>query len=246
MNKSQASMHATSPLAALADPTDHVLNTADSFGFNFGIEPPPQFGTSGNDTMTAFSGGTAAKPSHTYGGDGNDKITGSSGVDVISGGNDDDLIQGVGGHDTLSGGNGKDIVYGGGDFDKLSGGNGDDWVAAAYNSKGAVLDGGIGNDTLVGSFMGATLNGGIGNDFLIARVAFNGATESFYDGGAGWDVMVLDKAMPGSDAFIETTASGDHVLHWISKTGQVQTDHVANIEQFNVGGTLYTWDQLLA
>ncbi len=223
--------------------------SADSFTFSWDTDPLATYGTSGNDTLNAKSGGTAAHASRTYGGEGNDKINGSSGVDKMYGGDGDDVISGKGGNDLLSGGDGNDILWGGGNFDKLLGGDGNDWLAAAQGSKGSVLDGGAGSDTLVGSSMGATLNGGEGNDFLVAAFAGNGAGESHYNGGSGWDVLSLPRTWNVSEqmkeAWIEQDANGEYVLHWFSHGGHEQTDFVSGIEQFNIYGTLYTFDQLL-
>lgn len=224
--------------------------SADSFTFNYDTDPLATYGTGGNDTLTAKSGGTAAHASRTYGGEGNDTIKGSSGVDKMYGGGGNDIIDAVGGHDLLSGGDGDDILWGGGNFDKLLGGDGNDWLAADLGSTGSILDGGKGSDTLQGSHMGATLFGGEGNDFLIAQVAYNGASESAYHGGAGWDVLSLPKAWNVSEqmkeAWIDQDANGQYVLHWFSQGGHEQTDVVSGIEQFNIYGTLYSFDQLLA
>lgn len=223
--------------------------TADSFNFNYDVDPLSTYGTSGNDTLTAKSGGTAAHASRTYGGEGNDTITGSAGYDKMYGGDGNDLIDAQGGHDTLSGGDGNDILWGGGDFDVLLGGEGNDWLAADSMSKGSVLDGGKGSDTLVGSHMGATVNGGEGNDFLMTSIAYNGAAESHYNGGSGWDVLSLPKTWNISEqmkeAWITQEADGDYVLHWFGHGSQEQTDYVSGIEQFNIYGTLYTLEQLL-
>jgi Ca2+-binding RTX toxin-like protein len=235
---------AMSPIAAIPFQTN-----SDTFIFNYDTDPLATYGTSGNDTLTAKAGGTAARASRTYGGEGNDKITGSSGYDKLYGGAGNDVITGKGGHDLLSGGAGNDILWGGGDFDVLQGGAGNDWLAAGSMSKGSVLDGGAGSDTLVGSSMGATLNGGEGNDFLVAAFAGNGAGESHYNGGAGWDVLSLPKTWNVSEqmkeAWIEQDGNGQYVLHWFSHGGHEQTDLVSGIEQFNIYGTLYTFDQLL-
>ena len=229
-----------SPLAGFA--------ISDFDSFNFGFSPLTQFGTNGNDTMTALAGGTAANPSFTYGLDGDDKITGSAGIDTIYGGAGKDILQGVGGHDKLDGGNGDDYVYGGGDGDILKGGAGDDYVAGALSAKNVIVEGGAGNDTVAGSRGGGgIIDGGIGNDFLMIRATHPGDADNHYIGGSGWDVAYLDRllAAPGEDAWIDVNAQGDYVLHWMAKGGQMQTDIVEGIEQFSIAGTLYTFDQLL-
>ena len=238
---------ANSPIIAQqSGQAGYIVSTFDAFQFE--LSPLTQFGTNGNDTMTALSGGTISAPSITYGLDGDDKITGSTGVDVIYGGAGKDVLQGVGGHDKLDGGTGNDTIWGGGDGDILKGGAGDDYLAGALSAKNVILEGGAGNDSLVGSYGGGgIIDGGIGNDFFMIRATGSGGADNRYIGGSGWDVASLDRLLvaPNQEAWIDVNAQGDHVLHWMARNGQMQTDIVEGIEQFNIAGTLYTFDQLL-
>jgi Ca2+-binding RTX toxin-like protein len=240
INQTIASQTAPTTLAGYA------MTTVDSFVFE--LSPLTQIGTNGNDTMTALAGGTAAKPSITYGLDGDDKITGSAGIDHIYGGEGKDILQGVGGHDKIDGGGGNDIVWGGGDGDILKGGAGDDYVAADAFSKNVTLEGGAGNDVMVGGYGGGCIvDGGTGNDSFMIRATAGGSADNHYIGGSGWDIASLDRLLyqPGTDAWIDQNAKGEYVLHWTAKSGAAQTDIVDGIEQFNIGGTLYTFSQLL-
>ena len=109
---------------------------------------------------------------------GNDTINGFVGADIINGGDGNDTLQGNQGVDTLDGGNGADtLTLEANDGDTARGGDGDDtfkFVAAGrytstvdpnrgrldyagqitFGSETGVIDGGLGNDTLV---LGGTL-----------------------------------------------------------------------------------------
>jgi hypothetical protein len=75
-----------------------------------------------------------------------------------------------------------------------------------------------------------------------------GAGDSSADmavGGSGWDVAVFAQADAMADAWITDEGNGLFHIHWTDTAGFVQEDTVAQIEQFNIGGTLYTFEQLL-
>lgn len=154
------------------------------------------WGGEGNDTLV---GGLA--PTTLDGGNGNDSITGSTADDFITGGAGDDWIHGSKGNDLILAGDGKDIVYGwrGDDMiygdagdDTLFGQDGNDTVAGdgedrlGFTGTGVLanydghdrLDGGVGDDWLVGGPQSLTimdkngldtLVGGAGNDILDSR-----------------------------------------------------------------------------
>ena len=104
----------------------------------------------GDDTVTSSSGDDSLR-----GDDGNDSLLGGAGNDTIDGGNGNDLLFGGLGDDTIDGGLGRDSLNGGAgnDYliarlgDTLLGGAGDDLISVTDNLL-AVLDGGIGVDTL--------------------------------------------------------------------------------------------------
>jgi len=100
------------------------------------------FGEDGNDTFLGGSGNDAA-----YGGGGTDKIYGQLG---------DDILAGDGGNDRLYGGDGNDILYGGKGADVIMGELGDDNIDSADGSPDRLIDGGEGNDTVLGDPTGET------------------------------------------------------------------------------------------
>lgn len=141
------------------------------------------YGGGGDDLMTATQFDDILD-----GGDGDDSIDGGDGDDRLLGGVGDDSIEGNGGNDTLRGGQGSDTLadrFGGDDI--LFGNGGNDWLEtdgrgdtllghagndtlSAYsldglqdNAPGAVLDGGTGNDALIGD-LNSTMTGGDGQD----------------------------------------------------------------------------------
>ena len=86
--------------------------------------------------MTVFNGSNIAET--LTGGIGDDVLNALDGADTLDGG--------IGGIDTLNGGTGNDILYTRTD-DEAYGGDGDDLIAVSGDVP-AVLDGGLGNDTL--------------------------------------------------------------------------------------------------
>jgi Ca2+-binding RTX toxin-like protein len=113
---------------------------------------------------------------------GRDSVDGRGGADVICGGKAADKIRGGPGDDEIFGGPGQDRGYGEGGadllvedqpintyqfkhVDRLFGGKGPDRLRMETPARGS-LDGGTGNDSLVGLTEGATLIGSWGNDRL--------------------------------------------------------------------------------
>ncbi|MEJ5167710.1 MAG: calcium-binding protein, partial [Arcobacteraceae bacterium] len=82
----------------------------------------------------------------------NDTLTGDNSKNLIYGYGGHDLIYGTGGENTLYGGTGNDTVY-----------SSTDVKTGAVGSRGDIIYGGQGIDTLVGSFNGAFLIGGDSN-----------------------------------------------------------------------------------
>ena len=120
-------------------------------------------------TMTALPGVT------TYGTDGDDVIVGTEGSDRIRGGKGKDRICGLGGSDDLRGGSGRD---------RISGGAGDDLI---YGDGGRhnVLNGGVGNDTIIAKADGDAVAGNAGADDL----STHGADYTAVAGGPGNDTI---------------------------------------------------------
>lgn len=125
----------------------------------------------------------------TTGTNGNDTLVGTNANESISGGNGNDRISGGGGNDILSGGNGQDTIDGGAGNDTVSGGNGDD-----------ILDGGAGSDRVVGDN---------GNDTAIYVAIDNVNATDVYDGGNGFDTLVLELTQAQLDEVNASTALHD-------------------------------------
>ncbi|MFO1201061.1 MAG: hypothetical protein U1E58_00280 [Tabrizicola sp.] len=120
-----------------------------------------------------------------------DTLTGDGAANLLLGGEGNDLLQGRGGNDSLAGGAGDDTLMGGVGADTLTGGAGLD--VASYAESGSLkvdlavpglstgealgdlfegiegLQGGTGNDTLLGDGQGNLLLGGAGQDWLEGR-----------------------------------------------------------------------------
>jgi RHS repeat-associated protein len=104
----------------------------------------------------------------------------------------------------LSATGGGSFAFAGAEVVKLAGGTGNDTLTAAAATVGIVLDGGAGNDSLVGGGGADTLTGGLGNDTL--------------GGGAGTDSLV-------------ETVDGTLTLAPTKLTGALGTDVLAAIER---------------
>jgi Ca2+-binding RTX toxin-like protein len=124
-------------------------------------------GGSGDDTLNGGNGADLM-----FGEDGNDLLLGGNGADSMDGGTGNDTFNGGLGNDTATGGTGTDMVIGSGDNDwtlsdasltgqgtdilqsieqaQLTGGGKDNTLNAAGFSGQVTLDGGGGNDVMVG------------------------------------------------------------------------------------------------
>ncbi len=140
-------------------------------------QPIALFGGPGNDT---FEQGSAATVSETIsGGPGIDTVTYASRSAAVT------VTLGLGANDGNAAENDNILD----DVEVVTGGSGDDTLTAAAGVA-ATLNGGPGNDTLIGDSAADTLNGGAGNDTLRGR--------------GGNDVMNGDD---GNDTFDEESAS---------------------------------------
>lgn len=119
------------------------------------------FGERGNDWL--------------YGDEGNDHIEGAEGDDALSGGSEDDTLLGQDGNDIAVGGPGNDLIHSGG-------------AGTVTDSAVNALDGGDGDDHLVGADFGSVLGdiilGGKGNDLIEAL-----GGPDIVDGGQGDDTV---------------------------------------------------------
>ncbi|MBX3210396.1 MAG: hypothetical protein KF850_00025 [Labilithrix sp.] len=169
--------HVESFIVSLGDGDDvYTAGGGGAAGAVFG-EPIAVFGGPGNDT---FHQGAVPTPGET--------ISGGTGTDTVSYAARSAAVTvtiGAGANDGAASEN-DDVMV---DVEVVTGGAGDDTLTAAAGV-GATLNGGPGDDTLIGDSGNDTLNGGPGNDLLRGR--------------AGNDVMNGDD---GNDTFDEESAS---------------------------------------
>ncbi len=112
-------------------------------------------------------------------GDGNDRYLGGLGLVTAS-------VLGETGNDTLEGGALAESLNGGAGSDLIAGGGGDDFLQAGAGlaTDRDVIDGGAGNDVVLGSIGLDLIDGGEGNDILSG-----GDNADTIDGGAGRDQL---------------------------------------------------------
>ncbi len=164
-----------------------------------------------------------------YGSAQNDHILGLAGDDHIEdfrGG--DDKLDGGAGNDQILAGEGDDILIGGDGQDRLFGHSGDDYLYAqqeisledalilnqsqqASGLKGDFLDGGLGDDVVIGDAGNDFLNGSHGHDVLIG----GGGDDNMYGDGlatnvqTGWSV----------GRWMTTDQDGNHYEHQFANFG---------------------------
>jgi len=201
-----------------------------------GIEKVTLLGGLGNDILTGGYGESGRGKSFFDGGDGNDRITVFATQDTALGGAGDDFIQSqspttpsplnpllnpfgsanniyVGGQSSLDGGAGNDTVIGAFVSDTLIGGEGSDSLSDLFS----VGSGGDGNDTIssVGIFGGTTptsitLEGGLGNDRLVGNTNSGTIVTNLMNGGEGNDTIVFGTVR---DRLIGDSAGNDFISY---------------------------------
>lgn len=220
------------------------------------------FGGVGNDTLT--------------GGDGNDQMFGEGGDDrmIWNPGDDNDLMEGGAGVDTaeVNGGNGTEVftvtangtrvradrldpapfTLDIGTTEKLvvNLNGGDDHFSATGNLAALIqisVDGGTGNDTILGSNGNDTLRGGDGNDFIDGQqgndTALLGAGNDVFqwdpgdgsdvvEGQDGMDTMLFNGANIAEN--IEVSANGGRTL-LTRNVGSIVMD-MNDVEQITING----------
>ena len=190
----------------------------------------PGTGDSAGDLGIALRTGTLNAPSPASAiigtsGD-NNSLDGIPGHAALNGTSAAERIRGLAGRDQLMGYAGNDVLEGGSGADVLSAGDGDDWLfgddaveVLAYATaqarvegslaQGDWLDGGAGNDTLVGSASADALLGGAGDDVIegaggadIVLGDANGVATSLawqrVDSGGVWTLQPASYALPSS------------------------------------------------
>ncbi len=131
-----------------------------------------------------------------YAGDGDDDIFAGTGDDTVFGGVGNDSINGEGGNDTLSGGAGSDTILGGG---TLMGGGDDDFLFTDPGAGPSSVYGGVGNDFIIDQGDDAShdlLDGGVGNDDILGGrgndTIVGGDGDDTVGGGDGDDIFLVD------------------------------------------------------
>ncbi|RLV59498.1 hypothetical protein D5018_11975 [Parashewanella curva] len=144
----------------------------------------------GNDIVNSLDGKDVI-----YGGKGDDTINSGRGNDTVYGGKGDDTINSGRGNDTIYGGDGNDTIDVTFGDDIVYAGEGNDTVYASFGSN--TIYGENGNDLLVSRFRNgektSVLDGGKGNDFMIG----GGSLETYqYNLGDGNDIILDATTIP--------------------------------------------------
>jgi len=218
-------------------------------------------GGGGNDTIISGVDTVSGARHFTYGGDGNDSMTGTSlstGFNYLYGGTGrDTIISGIGtnqvhgdaGDDSLTGGIGNQSLYGdigndvisagtdtiAGDKHFVYGGAGADSLDAIGSSGLNVLNGGLGDDTLVGSTAGHdTMVGGAGTNVITGNSG-NHANETVSYGFVGYTPATPAPAAGYTGATINLT-TGVATAGWTPAHGiapaapQAVSDTITNVD----------------
>jgi Ca2+-binding RTX toxin-like protein len=169
---------------------DTLFGSSKADNLDGGANNDSLFGGAGNDTV--------------FGNTGNDTLTGSLGNDFVSGGDDIDTIlengnvnfflsNAFGGPSLTAGVLGTDPIASI-EIGRLIGGAGNNLINASSFIGSVFLDGGGGNDTLIGALGSDTMVGGTGNDSLDGSLgddSLTGATgNDTLRGDAGDDLLV--------------------------------------------------------
>jgi Ca2+-binding RTX toxin-like protein len=121
------------------------------------------------------------------------------------------------GDQEINGADGDDALRGGAGADNIAGGAGNDMIS-----------GGSGNDIL---------SGGQGDDIIRG-----GADDDIINGGVGFDRAVYQGALSDYSGFVDSL--GRLIIN-DTVTGRDGNDRVRNVEEFNFGGTIYTYQQVI-
>ena len=177
--------------------------------FTLGIERTSLIGGAGNDSLYGAIGEFGSGRNFFEGGDGNDTIRVFATNDTAQGGAGDDFIvsatvtafSSVGARSDFPGFAGRNL---------LDGGVGNDTIVAAFSTD--TMIGGEGNDSLSGIFTQAS--GGDGNDTLNASFANFGATTAALitlEGGIGSDLLIGNTSA-GATNFMNGGEGNDSIV----------------------------------
>jgi Ca2+-binding RTX toxin-like protein len=186
-------------------------------------------GGGGDDTLSGGSGNDTLS-----GGTGNDRLNGGSGTNVIDGGRDadgedNDIVVAVADANiTLSDSalviGGQTSSLSGIEEAELTGGDSANILdAAAFTRGGVRLEGGAGNDVLIGTAAVDTLLGGAGNDQLTG-----GLSEDTIDGGAGIDTVIETR---DADFSLSDHSDSDDIIDDSNLVIGEESELLAHIEQ---------------
>ena len=162
---------------------DHIIGTSGDDHIE---------GNRGNDTLEGGAGDDTFK---VYGDAGTDQYDGGEGHDTIQGTRSNDTIRVT---DNLGNLNSIEAIDGGDGYDTLQAGSGDDTLdfsASAPLSNIEEIDGGYGDDRIIGTSGDDHIEGNRGNDTLEG-----GAGDDVVSGGTGDDTYIFH-AFDGQDAF---------------------------------------------
>lgn len=215
--------------------------------FSYGLTPlstAPQTvtGTSADDLLTGGAGDdliyAGAGDDFAYGGAGDDRIflgdgndisygedrPGQPGTDYVDGGNGDDLLWGSGDNDELHGNLGNDMLVGGAGNARLFGGFGNDVLIARdpIGQNPDILDGGAGNDALIGD-NGDLMTGGEGNDSFINDLSYEASSSPIIvtDFSPAEDTLLLNFKTGTPDPGFSLALSGDGTATEVRSAGTV-------------------------
>lgn len=229
-------------------------------------------GQATGDVFTNFEGVTGGFGDDMLtGGAGNDRLSGNDGNDILTGGAGRDVIQGGNGNDVINAGDDNDNVYGGMGADIMDGGAGKDTlryeadiagvsvnlftgIALGGEATGDVfqnfenVNGGYGNDTLIGDSGKNVINGRDGNDTIDGAggndnlygddgddIIYGGAGNDNIWGGAGADQI---DGGTGTDTLRYTddnTGMTINLTTGVGSGGYAQGDTYTNIENVFAG-----------
>lgn len=184
-------------------------------------------GGKGRDFLEAI--GSAADT--LAGGEGNDFVSGGAGSDLLRGEADDDVLWGGAGADVIEGGNGADVIYG-----DSNGWAKSDWqvtrneymedgsslvhellwenaggtAAAASAGGNDIIQGGSGDDWIMGEEGNDILDGGADNDLI-----WGGQGADVIDGGSGNDILLGDQGTGTGDGQGNDTLRGGSGNDWL-------------------------------
>ena len=154
-------------------------------------------GGSGDDFMRQLSNVSDSSSNHFIGGDGADSLISNGEGQISEGGAGNDIIVAVGSGSELSGGDGDDLLVAGG-LGAVTFANADTMLNSGLHDmlnpeEGSTLEGGAGNDILMGSFGNDTLDGGEGADTFVYHI---GEGQDMIIGD-GQDTLVINGGIMG-------------------------------------------------